>query len=500
MSGYIEGKINTKQYSLIPMCYDEMISEDNPVRVLEAFVDSLDMKELNFKNSDRKTNLAGRPSYNPKDLLKLYLYGYFNGIRSSRKLARECERNIEVFWLINELKPDFRTISDFRKENINNMKSVFKEFSILCDSLNLVGKEIVAIDGSKFRANNGRRKNYTKGKLDKQIKYYEENIQKYMDILDKEDGEERDNKINITKEEIQNKIAEAKQRIKELGRVKEEVEKNGEISITDPDARHMKTSNNGTDISHNVQISVDNKSDLVIALDVTNNPADQGQLSNMAIKSKEELGVEKLTALADKGYWNGEEIKKCEKANITTIVSSPEEPGNKGYKKSDFKYNKEQDYYLCPMGQILHRTGHKEIKYINRKACKECPNREKCTRNKSGRAIRVTKNEAYLERARKRQLENMDLYKQRQMIVEHVFGTIKRDLGYTYFLLRGKEKVKGESFMHFLIYNIKRVCNIKQIKDIIEEIKAQKAGNYLKSFTIISCFLFWKKTQVLKIH
>ena len=193
-----------------------------------------------------------------------------------------------------------------------------------------------------------KRKNYTKGKLDRQIKYYEENIQKYMDILDKEDGEEKDNKINITKEEIQNKIAEAKQRIKELGSVKEEVEKNGEISITDPDARHMKASNNGTDISHNVQISVDNKSDLVIALDVTNNPADQGQLSNMAIESKEELGVEKLTALADKGYWNGEKIKKCEKANITTIVSSPEEPGNKEYKKSDFKYNKKgQDYSIC---------------------------------------------------------------------------------------------------------------------------------------------------------
>ena len=193
-----------------------------------------------------------------------------------------------------------------------------------------------------------KRKNYTKGKLDRQIKYYEENIQKYMDILDKEDGEEKDNKINITNEEIQNKIAEAKQRIKELGSVKEEVEKNGEISITDPDARHMKASNNGTDISHNVQISVDNKSDLVIALDVTNNPADQGQLSNMAIESKEELGVEKLTALADKGYWNGEKIKKCEKANITTIVSSPEEPGNKEYKKSDFKYNKKgQDYSIC---------------------------------------------------------------------------------------------------------------------------------------------------------
>ena len=182
MSGYIEGKINTEQYSFLPICYDEIISEENPVRVLDAFVESLDMKELNFKNSDRKSNIAGRPSYNPKDMLKLYLYGYFNGIRSSRKLAKECERNIEVFWLIKELKPDFRTISSFRKDNINNMKLVFKEFSILCDSLNLIGKEIVAIDGTKFRANNGRRKNYTKGKLEKQIKYYEENIEKYMDL------------------------------------------------------------------------------------------------------------------------------------------------------------------------------------------------------------------------------------------------------------------------------------------------------------------------------
>lgn len=489
MSGYIEGKINTKQYSLIPMCYDEMISEDNPVRVIDAFVDSLDMKQLNFKNSDRKINLAGRPSYNPKDLLKLYLYGYFNGIRSSRKLAKECERNIEVFWLIKELKPDFRTISEFRKDNINNMKFVFKEFSILCDSLNLIGKEIVAIDGSKFRANNGRRKNYTKGKIKKQIKYYEENIEKYMDVLDKEDLEEKDNKISISKSDLQNKIEEAKQRIKELENIKEEVEKNGEISITDPDSRHMKTSNNGTDISHNVQISVDNKSHLVVTLDVTSSPADQGQLSNMAIKSKEELGVEKLTAIADKGYWNGEELKKCEEANITAIVSSPDEQGNKGYKKSDFKYNKEQDYYVCPMGRILHKTGIKEIKYVNRKACKECPNRNKCTNSKNGRIIKVTENEEYLEKARKRQLENMDLYKQRQMIVEHVFGTIKRDLGYTHLLLRGNEKVKGESFMHFLIYNIKRVCNIKQIKDIIEEIKAKKQEITERKISIISCFL-----------
>lgn len=471
MSGYIEGKINTEQYSFLPICYDEIISEENPVRVLDAFVESLDMKELNFKNSDRKSNIAGRPSYNPKDMLKLYLYGYFNGIRSSRKLAKECERNIEVFWLIKELKPDFRTISSFRKDNINNMKLVFKEFSILCDSLNLIGKEIVAIDGTKFRANNGRRKNYTKGKLEKQIKYYEENIEKYMEVLDKEDAEEKEKEVKASKEEIKEKIEEATKRIKELKNKKEEVEKKGEISITDPDARHMKVSNNGTDISHNVQIAVDNKTDLVVAVDVTSSPADQGQLSNMAKKAKEEIGAEELTILADKGYWNGEELKKCEEEKIRAIVSSPEEPGNRGYKKSDFKYDKENDNYVCPMGKKLYRVRRKEITYMNSKECKTCPNREKCTKAKRGKQIKITENEEYLERARKRQKENMNLYKERQKIVEHVFGSIKRDLGYTYLLLRGNEKVKGESFMHFLVYNIKRVCKIKRVKEIIEAIE-----------------------------
>ena len=499
MSGYIKGKINTKQYSLIPTCYDEMISEDNPVRVLEVFVDNLDLKKLEFKNANRDKTIAGRPSYNPKDLLKLYLYGYFNGIRSSRKLAKECERNIEVFWLINELKPDFRTISDFRKNNITNMKKVFKEFSILCDSLNLIGKEIVAIDGSKFRANNGRKKNYTKGKVDKQIKYYEENIDKYIEILDKEDYEEKENKVKIDKQELKKKIEEAKKRVNELEEIKKEIEQKGEISITDPDSRHMKTNNNGTDISHNVQIAVDNKAHLVVTVDVTSSPADQGQLSNIAKQTKKELEVDKITVLADKGYWNGEELKKCAEDNITTIVSSPKEQGNKGYQKADFKYNKENDYYVCPMGKILHKTGVKEIKYVNRKACKECPNKERCTSSKNGKAIHKTANDKYLEEAKVRQIENMDLYHTRQMIVEHVFGTVKRDLGFTYFLLRGNEKVKGESFMHFLIYNIKRVCKIKGIKEIIEAIKALKRENNSSNlflFELFSLFSDFLKNSV----
>lgn len=472
MSGYIEGKTTQGQYSILPISYEEMISENNPVRVLDAFVGSLNMKELNFKNAERKINKAGRPSYNPKDMLKLYLYGYFNGIRSSRKLAKECERNIEVFWLIREIKPDFRTIAMFRKNNINNMKLVFKEFSILCDSLNLIGKEIVAIDGTKFRANNGRKKNYTKGKIKKQIEYYEENIEKYMEVLDKEDEEETDNKVTASKKEIEEKIEEAKKRIEELKEKKEKVEKDGEISETDKDARHMKASNNGTDIAHNVQIAVDNKADLVVAVDVTSSPADQGQLSNMAKKAKEELGAEEITVLADKGYWNGEEIRKCEEEKITTIISSPKEPGNKGYKRSNFKYDEEKDSYICPMGEELYRLKRKGRVYANKEACKNCINREKCTKAKKGREIQLTENHEYMERAKKRQEENMELYKKRQMIVEHVFGSVKRNLGYTYLLLRGNEKVKGESFMHFLVYNIKRVCNVKEVKEIIEAIKA----------------------------
>ena len=273
--------------------------------------------------------------------------------------------------------------------------------------------------------------------------------------------------LNISKEELNKKIEESKKRIEELNSMKEEVE----ISLTDPDSKHMQTNNKGTDICHNVQIAVDNKNDIVVAVDVTSLPADQTQLYNISSKAKEEMKVEELTVLADKGYWNGENLKECKSNNITTIVSKPKEQGNRGYKKSDIKYDKEKDVYICPNGAELHRRGIKEIKYSNTKACKNCLNREKCTSNKRGKIIVVNENEAILQENVKIQLEKMDLYKTRQMIVEHVFGTVKRALGYTHFLLRGNKKVKGESFMHFLIYNMKRLLNIKNIEEILKTIK-----------------------------
>lgn len=496
MSKYIEGKIDTMQYNLLPMCYDEIISEDNPVRLIDAFVDSLDLAKLNFTNANRDFKKAGRPSYDPKCMLKLYMYGYFNGIRSSRKLEKECKRNIELFWLIKELKPDFKTIADFRKDNIKNMKNVFTEFSILCDSLGLYGKEIEAIDGSKFRACNSRRKNYTKGKVKKQIKYYQEVVEKYMDILDTEDKEEKESKVKMSKEEIKAKIEKSTERIKELQELEKEIEKEGEKSQTDPDARHMKANNNGTDIAHNVQIVVDSKNHLVATLDVTSNPADQGQLYHMAKKAKEELGVEKIIVLVDKGYWKAEDLKECEENGIEVIISKPEEPGNKGYRKSEFKYNETEDCYICPAGEKLIRRKKSQI-YRNSKACQKCMYREKCTKSKRGRIIERNKNEEYMKRAAKRQEEKMELYKERQKIVEHVFGTIKRDLGYTHFLLRGNSKVKGETFMHFLIYNMKRVCNIKEIKEIIEAIK-EKQNRKKNIFSSYFVFLL-KNIQKLEI-
>jgi len=469
---YKTGELVRDQYTLIPFSFDELISEDNIVRVIDAYVDKLDMKELNFKYIE--TSTTGNRAYNPKQMLKLYLYGYYNGIRSSRKLKKETERNIEVMWFMGKMQPCFKTIADFRKNNIDNMKKVFGAFSRLCDELGLIGKEIEAIDGSKFRASNSRRRNLTKGKLQKQIEYYEKQADEYMKVLDAEDKleENYNDKVKGSKEEIKEKIEKAKKRIEELKEEKADVEENGEKSLTDPDARHMMASNNGTDIAHNVQIAVDGKHDLVTAVDVTSSPADQGQLYPIAKKLKNILGIKKITVLADKGYWSGEDLRRCARNRIKAIVAVPESKDTE-YGKDKFKYDKEKNVYICPEGKELYCTGKKDLKYLNAKACKECTARDRCTKSKKGRNIRRGKNEEHLERGTRRYKRNRTLYKRRQEIVEHVFGTVKRAFGYTYFLLRGNRKVKGESFMFFLTYNIKRVSNILGNKELLDYIMAK---------------------------
>lgn len=289
------------QVGLLPVCLDDMINEKNVVRAIDAIVDNMEIPSLGFTHS--KTAVTGRKPYNPVDMFKLYIYSYFNGIRSSRKIEKECYRNIEVMWLISELKPDFKTISDFRKDNKKQIKLAFSKFSMICDELGLVSKEIVAIDGSKFRANNGRTAYYTKNKLDKMFEHYAETAEKYMALLDSYDTQDNDNQnTSITRAEIDEKIKGIKNRVSELEAIAEQVKNEGSIYITDPDARIMRCNNDGGLNCHNVQIAVEDKTHLVVAVDVTSEPTDYKQFYNMASKAKEELHVDELTAIADKGY------------------------------------------------------------------------------------------------------------------------------------------------------------------------------------------------------
>jgi len=489
--GYIEGKIDRDQIDFMPMSFDEMIGEDNPVRAIDAFVEMLDNNTLRCKYSEPKS--TGRRPYNPKDMLKLYVYGYFYGIRTSRKLEKECSRNIEIMWLINRLTPDFKTIADFRKDNKEVVIGIFKEFGLFCNELNLIGKEMVAIDGSKFRACNSRCKNFTKRKVEKMLLHYEQSANKYLELLADSDANDPDD-VRIDTAKIKEKLQNAKKRIDELYLLQKKVEENGEVSITDPDARHMSVSNNGTDISHNVQTAVDSKYHLVVAVDVTSNAADNGQLYPMAEQTKQELSVDELTVLADKGYYNGKDLKSCEENGIKAIVSKQKigsRTGDENFTKDKFTYDKEKDCYICPMGKALTKQSGPNSKRTRYRCsgCDTCPNRSKCTTNPKGREISPTEYQEYYDRADKLFEENIGLYKQRQMIVEHPFGTIKRALGYTYFLLRGHENVKCESYMHFFIYNFKRVINILGITPLIAAIKKRMAE---KNAVILSFLLLFK--------
>ncbi len=489
---YIEGT-DREQISFMQLAFNDIIGEDNPVRVMDAFIEMMDMKALGCKHSE--TSTTGRMPYNPKDLLKLYVYGYFNGIRTSRKIEKECHRNIEVMWLVKGLSPDFKTIADFRKDNKKAVIDIFKEFSMFCEELNLIGKEIVAIDGSKFRASNSRRKNFTEKKVEKMLTHYETAAKKYIELLESSDGsEEDDGKVDVN--QIEEKLLRAKKRIDELHQLQKEVKENGEVSITDPDARHMSVSNNGTDIAHNVQVAVDSKNHLVVAVDVTSNAADNGQLYLMADQVKNELSVDEITVIADKGYYNGKDLKSCQENGITAIVSKQKfgsKTCDENFTKDKFIYDKERDVYICPNGKELKRISGENAKRKRYRGdeCDTCPNKSNCTTNAKGREVSPTEYQEYYDKADKLFAENIELYKQRQMIVEHPFGTVKRAFGYTYFLQRGHENVKCESYMHFFIYNLKRVINIMGITPLINAIKLRVSQiNQEVSSTFLPFLLF----------
>jgi transposase len=427
-------------------CLEEMVAADSSARQIDKFVDASDTTYF----EKAKIKDTGRPPYDPKDMLKLYLYGMENGILSSRKLERECTRNIELMWLLNELTPESKTICNFRRDNIHNLVKFFKQFCLSLTKAGFIDGKLMALDGTKIRANNSKRNNFNKKKIDKHIDYIDQKIAQYLDDLDKAD-----------------KLEELQERKAKYEDLKEQLSENeaiNEISTTDPDARLMSVSNNGVEVSYNVQSVVDAKNKLIADMAVTNNAADAGQLAEVMVEVKSDLGIEEICVLADKGYYKTEDFKVCEDNNITTIVAKNDKPERDTYDVDEFTYDEENDVFICPQFQELFpsKVDSKGFKqYKNGRACKSCPHKANCTKGNQ-RVISRHIHKASAERNDKRLLENHELYKLRQQLVEHPFGTIKRTMGIRQFLTRGIDSVAAEVALIFLCYNLKRLRKIQQ--------------------------------------
>jgi len=479
---YIKGE-DRNQIIMFPESIDEYISEENPVRLIEAYVEGLDLESFGFTGTN--PTAVGHPSYDPKDEIKLYLYGYLNRIRSSRRLEDEAARNIEVMWLLKKLKPDFKTIADFRKDNKKALKAVFRDFNKLCDEWDLFGKELVAIDGSKFRACNSKKNNYNAKKLDRHLKYIDEKIDKYMKELDEKDIEESSDRKPDLKE-IKERIEELKNRKVKYESYKKDLEGKGgnEISVTDPDSRLMSNSNNNIGVSYNVQTTVDAKYKMIADFKVTQNSNDFGELDNMALRAKKLFGGKEFEVVADKGYYKAEDLKKCVDNGITPYVAKQTYSNgthDKDFYPDKFKYDRERNIYICPAGKELYYRRDRKSKgkvvgsdYNNYEACKNCEYKERCTKSKTGRSIVQHVDQDFLDTIDIQTEESNEKYRIRQEIVEHPFGTVKRGWGAYYFLTKRKVSVTAEMALTFLAYNFKRAMNILGVKEMLRRLKERR--------------------------
>ncbi len=472
---YIEGS-NRNQTVLFPESLDEYIAGENPVRVIDAFVDSLDLQTLGFTHA--LLNETGRPPYHPAVLLKLYVYGYLNRIRSSRTLEREATRNVEVMWLTGKLAPDFKTIANFRRHNRKAIQEVCRAFTAFCRDLDLFSRDLVAIDGSKFKAVNSRGRNFTDRKLKRALKEIDQKIEAYLDELDANDAQEPEER-KLSAEELKEKIRLLKERMKNYKGLQRHIEESdqSQISLTDPDARSMPVGGGRvTDVGYNVQVAVDPKHKLIVDHQVTNAVTDRGLLSTMAKRAKDLLGVEKMEVLADMGYYHGKEIKACLEADITPYLPRPRTSANRRlglFKKEDFRYDPEQDCYHCPAGEQLTfrfqtTEQDREIRYYATTACGSCGIRRQCTRNKGGRRITRWVHEDVLEQMERRTRASPKKMQLRKQLVEHPFGTIKRAWNQGYFLTRGLENVNAEMSLTVLAYNLKRSIRILGVPKMLE--------------------------------
>src|ERR1017187_6091409 len=478
MTRFIEGE-GRHQVTLLPECLDDYIGEDNPVRVVDMFVDELDLAELGFGGVAPAA--TGRPSYHPSVLLKIYIYGYLNRIQSSRRLEREAQRNVELMWLTGQLSPDFKTIADFRHDNGKGIRNVCKRFVALCRQLNLFSQAVVAIDGSKFKAMNNRDKNFTPHKLEQRMKQIDESIERYLNALDTADRTQP-TEVEAKTKDLKGKLVKLKKQMRylqEIGRrLKQQPDE--QLSLTDPDARSMATSGRGTGmVGYNVQAAVDTKHHLIVAHEVTNLGHDRSQLFAMAKQARSATGKEDLKVVADRGYFNGPEILECDQAGMTPLVPKPLTSNSKAegrFDKRDFVYIAEEDEYRCPAGQRAIKRfttiehGMTLHKYWS-SACPRCPLKAQCTTSIYRRIARW-EHEAVLEAMQERLDQQPDAMKLRRQTVEHPFGTLKAWMGATHFLTKRLPRVRTEMSLHVLAYNLKRVMQIMGMVPLMQAMRA----------------------------
>ena len=472
--------IDRTQGTLFPEQLEDYVAEDNPVRVVDVFVEQLDLGKLGFAGvTPMKT---GRPAYHPAVLLKLYIYGYLNRIQSSRRLERESQRNLELIWLTGRLTPDFKTIANFRKDNGPAIRKVCSQFVLLCRQLNLLTEATVAIDGSKFKAVNNRDNNFTVNKIKRRREQIEASIERYLSALETADRQEPADFTEAKIQRLQEKIAMLKQQMEKLDTIETELQKtpDKQISLTDPDARSMATSGRGTGmVGYNVQTAVDTKNHLIVAHEVTNVGHDRSQLANMAKQAKAAMDASDLNVVADRGYFSGEEIRKCHEAGITAFVPKCVTSGAKAdgrFDKADFIYDAAKNEYQCPAGQrLIWRFSRVEHGLnLNRywsSHCPQCPIKSKCTPSNYRRVSRW-EHEDILDAMQTRLDQAPDSMRIRRQTVEHPFGTLKAWMGSTHFLTKTLINVSTEMSLHVLAYNLKRVMKILGTVTLMEAMVA----------------------------
>jgi transposase len=466
---HIEG-VNRDQRVLFPDTLDDYVSEDNPVRLVDIFVEQLDLASCGFQRVEPAS--TGRPPYHPEDLLKLFLYGYLNRIRSGRRLEQECQRNVEVMWLLKRLAPDFKTLCDFRRLHAHALKAAFRALVQTCGRLQCIDGQLLGLDGSVFRAVNSKARIVSRAKLEAQRDQLDREIDAYLEELERNDTEEEQrikDRLPLNKDEIQNLIKQLKKRKIKLGQhLKQIPEGKAHQCTTDRDAQLIQRRGKNACVGYNTQLVSDAQYKLCVSYAVTSTTTDIAQLTPMTHEAMETLALQRTTILADTGYYNGQQLEQAEARGATVYLPEVNTSKNKAcgrYDKTVFHYDAQQDRYICPQGEFMTPApprpyGESYRTTYRTPACRRCAARAQCTKDRKGRAIHRMAYEAALEALRDRNQRAPEMMRKRKALIEHPFGTLKHNWGYSHFLVKGKDQVNGEMALMLMAYNLKRLSTI----------------------------------------